>query len=55
MKIVGMIPARLGSSRVKEKNLRLLDGVPLVEHVVIAAKNSEYFDEVFTSSIDNLQ
>ena len=50
MKIVGMIPARLGSSRVKKKNLRLLDGVPLVEHVVIAAKNSEYLDEVFINS-----
>lgn len=33
MKIVGMIPARLGSKRIKNKNLRLINGKPFVQHI----------------------
>ena len=29
-----MVPARMGSKRVKSKNLRLLDGRALIEHVL---------------------
>ena len=50
MKIVGMIPARLGSTRIKKKNLRLLDGKPLIQHIVSAAKNSKYLNEVYINS-----
>ena len=50
MKIVGMIPARLGSTRIKKKNLRLLDGMPLIQHIVSAAKNSKYLNEVYINS-----
>ena len=47
MNIVGMIPARLGSTRVKNKNLRLLDGIPLVEHIVSSAKDSKFLKRLF--------
>lgn len=50
MKIVGMIPARLGSTRVKNKNLRLIDGIPLIQYIVNAAKGSKLLDEVYINS-----
>lgn len=50
MKLVAMIPARLGSKRVKSKNLRLLDGRPLVSHVAEKAKLSGCFEEIYINS-----
>ena len=50
MNIIGMIPARLGSKRLKNKNLRFLDGVPLIQHIVNAAINSDYLNEIFINS-----
>ncbi len=50
MKIVGMIPARLGSTRVINKNLRLLDKKPLVQHILDAAKGSKLLDEIYLNS-----
>jgi len=50
MKIIGMIPARLGSTRVKNKNLRYLDNVPLIQHIINAAKNSKYLDDIYINS-----
>lgn len=50
MKVVAMIPARLGSKRIYKKNLRLLNGVPLISHIVKAAKNSKCFDDIYINS-----
>jgi len=50
MKIVGMIPVRLGSTRVKNKNLRLIDGKPLVQYIVDAAKRSKKLDDLYINS-----
>jgi CMP-N-acetylneuraminic acid synthetase/quercetin dioxygenase-like cupin family protein len=50
MKIVAMIPARLGSKRVPRKNLRLLGGRPLISFVIEAAVNSGVFDKVYVNS-----
>ena len=50
MKVVGMIPARLGSKRVKNKNLRLINGKPLVQYIIDAAKGSELIDEIYLNS-----
>ena len=50
MKIVGEIPARMGSQRVKKKNLRLLDGRPLITYAINAAKNAQLVDEVYVNS-----
>ena len=50
MKIVGMIPARMGSTRVKNKNLRLIDGIPLIQYIVNAARDSKLLDEIYINS-----
>lgn len=50
MKIVGEIPARYGSKRVRQKNLRLLDGKPLIQYAIDAAKGSNILSEVYVNS-----
>ena len=50
MKIIAMIPARLGSQRVPMKNLRLIDGIPLIQYSIEAAKRAECFDEIYINS-----
>ena len=49
-KIVAMIPARLGSKRIKAKNLRLIEGKPLVAYVIESAVRSKVFDEIYINS-----
>ena len=50
MKIIAMIPARMGSQRVKQKNIRLLNGKPLINHIVETAIKSQVFDEIYINS-----
>tara|TARA_B100001964_G_scaffold240127_1_gene309259 strand:- start:559 stop:1695 length:1137 start_codon:yes stop_codon:yes gene_type:complete len=54
MKIVAMIPARLGSQRIKNKNIRYLNDKLLVEYIINAAKQSKYIDEIYLNSESNL-
>nr|WP_246746003.1 hypothetical protein [Ciceribacter sp. L1K22] len=49
-----MIPARLGSQRLKQKNLLELDGIPLVARAAKKAVNSKIFDEVWINSESDL-
>lgn len=49
-KIIAMIPARMGSKRVKNKNIRLLNGKPMVQYVIDAAIDAGCFDEVWVNS-----
>ena len=50
MKVVCMIPARMGSKRIPNKNTRLLGGIPLISHVIRAAKEANCFDEIYVNS-----
>lgn len=45
-----MIPVRLGSKRIKKKNLRLINGKPLISYIIEAAIASEAFDEIYINS-----
>lgn len=45
-----MIPARMGSQRVKQKNIRLLNGKPLIGHIIDTAVLSGVFDEIYINS-----
>jgi CMP-N-acetylneuraminic acid synthetase len=48
--IVAMIPARMGSERLKCKNLRLLSGKPVIAHAIDAAKDSGIFSRIVVNS-----
>ncbi|NOX63192.1 MAG: acylneuraminate cytidylyltransferase family protein [Chloroflexi bacterium] len=48
--IVGLIPARAGSKRVRNKNVRLLAGHPLMAYTIAAALQSNVFDAVIVST-----
>jgi CMP-N-acetylneuraminic acid synthetase len=48
--ITAMIPARLGSTRLKMKNLALLNGKPLIYYAIKAAQDSNVFDRVVLNS-----
>lgn len=48
MKIVAMVPIKLNSERVKEKNLRsFCDGKPLIQFILEALKGSKLIDEIY--------
>jgi CMP-N-acetylneuraminic acid synthetase/quercetin dioxygenase-like cupin family protein len=47
MKIIAMIPARLGSKRIIKKNLRLIDGQPLISYIIESVMASNAFDEIY--------
>lgn len=49
-KIVGVIPARGGSKGLPGKNIRLINGKPLIAWTIEAALASEYLDEVIVST-----
>ena len=50
MKNIAMIPARLGSKRVLNKNLRLINGKPLIGYIIDAVKKAGVFDEIYLNS-----
>jgi CMP-N-acetylneuraminic acid synthetase len=45
-----MIPARIGSTRFKMKNLALLNGKPMIAYAIMAALSSNIFDRVIVNS-----
>ena len=47
---MAMIPARIGSTRLKMKNLALIDGKPLISYSIIAAQKSAIFDRIIINS-----
>ncbi|MEM0541973.1 acylneuraminate cytidylyltransferase family protein [Flavobacterium sp. j3] len=53
MKNVAIIPARGGSKRLPNKNILLLDGIPLIVHsIIFAQKNAAIIDAVYVSTDD---
>ena len=54
MRIVAMVPARMGSKRIKNKNLRLINGKPLIEYVLNTIGKVDIFDEVYVNSEDEI-
>ena len=50
MSSIAIIPARSGSKGLKDKNIKLLGGKPLLAYTIQAALDSEVFDEVMVST-----
>lgn len=50
MKILAIIPARGGSKGIPRKNIRLMNGKPLIDYVISTAKKSCYITDVFITT-----
>ncbi|MBF4517582.1 acylneuraminate cytidylyltransferase family protein [Flavobacterium sp. ANB] len=53
MKTIAIIPARGGSKRLPQKNIKLLDEIPLIAHSILYAKANKIIDAVYVSTDDN--
>lgn len=51
-KIIAIIPARGGSKGLPRKNIKIINGKPLIYWSIKAAQESEYIDEVIVSTED---
>lgn len=49
-RILGLIPARGGSKGIKDKNIKELNGKPLIAYTIEAAKGSKYIDCIMVST-----
>jgi 3-deoxy-manno-octulosonate cytidylyltransferase (CMP-KDO synthetase) len=52
MKIIGIIPARMASSRFPGKPLAKIRGIPMIGHVYFRSKMSDLLDEVYIATCD---
>lgn len=52
MKIIGMIPARLGSKRILLKNIRYMGEKPLIQYPIDLARDCGGIDEVWVNTED---
>lgn len=48
--VLAVIPARSGSKRVPEKNVRQVDGKPLIAHTIEQADSADFVDEAVVST-----
>lgn len=53
-KVVAMIPVLLGSRRVPDKNIILVDGRVLCSYTIEVCRKSQAFDEIFLNSEDDV-
>ena len=49
-KTICLIPARGGSKRIKNKNIKKFLGIPLLQRVIQNTKKSKLFDDVYVST-----
>ena len=54
IKKIAMIPARSGSKRVPKKNIRLINGKPLIDYCIKRALDSNIFDKVYVNTDDEI-
>ena len=52
--IVAIIPARIGSKRIKKKNIKLFLGQPIISYSIKTAKKSKIFDKIIVSTDSNI-
>jgi len=53
MSTIGIIPARMGSSRFPGKPLAKIQGIPMIGHVYFRSKLSQALDEVYIATCDD--
>ncbi len=52
MNVIGIIPARMGSSRFPGKPLAKIQGIPMVEHVLKRSRMSKSLNDVYIATCD---
>lgn len=52
MNILGIIPARGGSKGIPGKNIKLLNGIPLIGYTIKEAKKSKFLNKIIVSTDD---
>ncbi|GAH06346.1 unnamed protein product, partial [marine sediment metagenome] len=50
MSLIALIPARSGSKRIWNKNVKPLGGYPLITYTIQAAKDADIFDRIICST-----
>lgn len=50
MKIIALIPARSGSTGLPNKNIRVMDGIPLIAHTILCAAKSNAVSRIIVST-----
>lgn len=50
MKRIAIIPARGGSKRIKNKNIKSFNGSPIISYILKTAQSSKLFDEIHVST-----
>ena len=50
MRAIAIIPARIGSKRIKQKNILPIGGKPMISWVIHNALMSEVFEKIFVST-----
>lgn len=50
MNILALVPARAGSKRIPNKNIKLLNGKPLIAYTIEAAQKSKYINRIIIST-----
>ena len=53
MKVLAVIPARGGSKGIKNKNIRLVNGKPLISYTIEKAQECNLITELIVSTDDN--
>ena len=51
--MIAYIPARLGSKRIKQKNIKKLNGKPLIAHVIENLKKLKFIEKICVSTESN--
>ena len=51
-RVIALIPARGGSKSIKKKNIKLLNGKPLIYYTIMAARKSKFIDRIIVSTDD---
>lgn len=51
--MICIVPARKNSKTLRNKNIKKLDGIPLIKHTVNVAKKSKYIKKIYLSTDDN--
>lgn len=50
LQCIGFIPARSGSKRIPNKNIKILGGHPMIAYTIVAAKASGVFNKIIVST-----